>query len=161
MDHAIEKKLATLIRAQRVASFGTLREGAPLITLVLYAPAPDFSEFYIRISRLALHTASLQNDPRVSLMIAESDTRDINPQTLARVSIQGDAAMIPTTDAQFEKIKTVYLEKFPQQAITFQLGDFAMYRIVPRAARFVAGFAAAFDLTPDDFRRIAGETRFL
>ncbi|MBI5652625.1 MAG: pyridoxamine 5'-phosphate oxidase family protein [Chloroflexi bacterium] len=157
MDHDIEKKLAPLIRAQRVASFGTVRDGAPLITLVLYAPAPDFSEFYIRISRLALHTASLQNDPRVSLMIAESDTRAINPQTLARVSIQGDAAIIPATDPQSEKIKTLYLEKFPQQAITFQLGDFATYRIAPRTARFVAGFAAAFDLTPGDFRRVANQ----
>jgi putative heme iron utilization protein len=155
IDFDLQQTLARLIRTQRIAAFGTLRDGAPLVSMVLYAGSKDFSAFYIHASRLAQHTQDMLKDPRVSLMIAETDTGTQDPQTLARVSIRGETIAIPPTAADYEKTKSIYLQKFPAAAFNFTLGDFSIYKIEPRTARFVAGFGKIFNLTLDDFKQIA------
>jgi hypothetical protein len=40
----------------------------------------------------------------------------------------------------------------------FALGDFALYRVVPKAGRLVAGFGKTFNLTAQDFQRAAALT---
>lgn len=147
--------LIRLIRTQRVAAFGTLRDGAPLVSMILYAVASDFTQFYIHASRLALHTQDIREDPRVSLMIAETDTGEKDPQRLARVSIRGEAAAVPPTAGDYAEAKAIYLAKFPEAAFNFTLGDFSIYKIVPRTARYVAGFGKIFNLTVEDFKQAA------
>ena len=65
--------LARIIREVRVAALGTLRQGAPLVSMVAFLPEPDFGGFCLRISRLAWHTQDMLTDPRVSLSIVEPD----------------------------------------------------------------------------------------
>jgi hypothetical protein len=43
MNDDASKVLAGLLRGQRIGALGTLREGAPLVSMVLYLPARDFS----------------------------------------------------------------------------------------------------------------------
>jgi hypothetical protein len=155
MDSVFLQTLARLIRTQRIAAFGTLRDGGPLVSMILYAASKDFTAFYIHASRLALHTQDILKDSRVSLMIAETDTGEKDPQTLARVSIRGEAVAIPPTDADYDEAKAVYLAKFPEAAFNFTLGDFSIYKIVPRTARYVAGFSKIFNLTVEDFKQAA------
>jgi putative heme iron utilization protein len=140
--------LKTLIDGQRIASLGTLYRGAPLVTLVPYAATPDFGAFYIHISRLAQHTEAILADARVGLMIAEPDAPGANPQTLARLSLRGEASPDPGA-------KDAYLARFPEAAFNFTLADFTLYRITPLAARFVAGFGRIADLSPADLARAA------
>ena len=74
-------------------------DGGPLVSQVLFAAAPDFSAFIVHISRLAQHTQDILSNPRVSLMIADTDDGIGDPLQLARVSIHGDVAIIaPGTD---------------------------------------------------------------
>ena len=54
MDAETSAALARLLRTERIAAFGTLRDGAPLVSLVSFLAAPDFSAFTLRVSRLAL-----------------------------------------------------------------------------------------------------------
>ena len=96
MEHEAQQKLANLIRTQRVAALGTLRDSAPFISMILYVPSTDFTNYFMHVSRLAFHTQDIFKDPRVSLMIAEADDGTQNPQTLARVSIRGDAILVPS-----------------------------------------------------------------
>jgi putative heme iron utilization protein len=152
MDTDSERTLAQLIRSQRIAALGTLRDGAPLVSMVLYAASADLSTFYIHISRLAQHTQDIQQDARVSLMIAEADPGNQDPQSLARISIRGEAVEIPPTAVDYEQARAVYLEKSPQAAFNFKLGDFTLYRIQVRRARYVAGFGKIFNLTAEDFK---------
>ena len=63
MDHDSQLVLGRLIRHQRVAALGTLRKGEPVVTLIAYAVAADFSDFYIHISRLAKHTQNIRHHP--------------------------------------------------------------------------------------------------
>jgi hypothetical protein len=155
MDAESQRNLARLIRSQSTASLGTLHGGAPLVSMVLYAVAPDFTAFFIHASRLAQHTQDMLQDARVGWMIAEADAGRQNPQTLGRVSILGEAAALSPTDTGCDAAKSIYLTRFPQAAATFAFKDFSLYRLAPRAARYVAGFGKVFDLGPDDLRQAA------
>src|SRR5947207_8700806 len=126
--------LAQLIRGERIAHLATLRGGAPMASMTLYMPEPDFSAFYVHVSRLAWHTQDMQHDARVALSISETDDRRADPFTLMRVSIRGDAVQMAAGP------KHAWLARFPEQAINFELADFSFWKIVPRDARFVAGF---------------------
>ncbi|MBI4771865.1 MAG: pyridoxamine 5'-phosphate oxidase family protein [Chloroflexi bacterium] len=152
MDTQTLQSLSHLLRTLRIAALGTLPEGAPFVSLILYAEAPDFSAFYLHLSRLAVHTRAIQSDPRVGLMIAQPDLGSRNPQTLARVSIQGEARALPKDAPSFETAKSLYLTKFPEADFNFTLDDFDLYCLAPRLARFVADFGKIYDLGEEDFR---------
>jgi putative heme iron utilization protein len=135
--------LARLLRTARVAHLGTLREGAPLASMTLYLAAPDFSAFHVHVSRLAWHTQDMTADPRVALSVAETDDGREDPFTFARVTVRGEAEPLGP-DAG---LKQAWLARFPAQAVNFELSDFSFWRIVPRDARFVAGFGRIHNLS--------------
>lgn len=159
MDADSEQTLIRLLRTQRVAALGTLRDGSPLVSQVLFAAVPDFSSFTLHISRLAQHTQDILNDPHVALMIAETDDGRGDPLQLARVSIRGEARLVPLGTSEYAEARAAYLAKFPQATANFQLGDFALYGIAPRTARYVAGFGKAFNLRQESFHKLALDAR--
>ena len=133
--------LAQLVRGERIAHLATLRSGAPMVSMTLYMAEADFSAFYVHVSRLAWHTQDMSHDPRVALSVAETDDRRADPFTLMRVSIRGDAVQMTSGP------KDAWLARFPEQAINFELADFSFWKIVPRDARFVAGFGRIRNLS--------------
>ena len=149
MDTAAEQLLARLIRNTRIAALATHHEGEPNLAMVAFSFAEDFSAFYIHVSRLGKHTRDMEIDPHVSLLIAETDDSRPDPQTLARVSLQGVAEILPKDDREYIRIKHLYLIRFPESKTLFDLGDFNLWRITPKHGRFVAGFARAFNLVPE------------
>jgi putative heme iron utilization protein len=149
MDTAAEELLARLIRNTRIASLATHHEGEPNLAMVAFSFAEDFSAFYIHVSRLGKHTRDMEIDPHVSLLIAETDDSRPDPQTLARVALQGVAEILPKDDREYIRIKHLYLIRFPESEALFSLGDFNLWRITPKHGRFVAGFARAFNLVPE------------
>lgn len=155
MDADSQANLVRLLREQRIASLGTLREGAPFVSLVLFAATDDCAAFYIHVSRLARHTQDMQKDARVSLLIAEREDDKGDPQQLARITIQARATMLMPSDAEYALAQRLYLAKHPQNAPLFEFKDFALYRIEAQRARYVAGFARAFNLDAEDLRRVA------
>jgi putative heme iron utilization protein len=155
MNRQSQLDLAQLIRTKQTAALGTLHEGAPLVSLVLYLPNADFTTFYLHLSRLAQHTQAILREPQVSLMIAEADTGQQDPQTLARVSLQGVASPLPPTDAEYEAVRAAYMQRFPTAAMTVSLGDFAFYRMEPQRGRFVAGFGQIFNLSKESLQAAA------
>ena len=155
MDADARRSLSRLVRGLRIATLGTLRKGAPNVSMVAYMPARDFATVWMRLSRLAWHTQDLAVDARASLSICETDDGRIDPQTLARVTLRGDVMQIPAHDPQAAALKAAWLERFPASAVTFELADFAFWQIVPRDARFVAGLGRTYNLSASDFSRAA------
>ncbi len=155
MDQQSERTLAHLIRSTRIAALGTLHEGDPNLAMVAYAFADDFSAFYIHVSRLGKHTTDMETDPRVSLLIAETDDRRPDPQTLARVSIRGMAEILPRDDPGYARVRQNYLERFPEAEQLFSLGDFNLWKIAPKGARYVAGFGRTFNLAPEVLKKVS------
>ena len=138
--------LRSLISKERIAHLGTLRNGAPMVSMTLYLPEHDFSAFYVHVSRLAWHTQDMTHDARVALSIAETDDRRADPFTLMRVTIRGEAQRID------QGPKNAWLARFPEQAINFELADFSFWRITPRDARFVAGFGRIHNLSAAELK---------
>ena len=155
MDTELEEKLAEMLRSRRVAGLGTLRDGSPLVSMVAYLPENDFSAFYVHISKLAQHTRDLLAYPRAGMLVSEPDDGRDDPQTLARISILSRAEQIAAEDAAYPGVRSRYIARFPQSAPLFRFGDFGLWRLVPQSARFVAGFAQAFNLTPEALKRVA------
>ena len=134
---------------ERVAHLATLRNAAPMASMTLYLPEPDFSAFYVHVSRLAWHTQDMAQDARVALSIAETDDGRADPFTFMRVTVRGDALQIQDKN---EDLKRRWLERFPAQAINFELADFSFWKITPRDARFVAGFGRIHNLSATELK---------
>jgi putative heme iron utilization protein len=141
VDADPRKALAALIRKERIAHLATLRQGAPMASMTLYLAAERLDAFHVHVSRLAWHTQDMQKDARVALSIAERDDGRADPFTLMRVTIRGDAFQ------DLDGPREAWLARFPEQAINFQLADFSFWKIVPRDARFVAGFGRIHNLS--------------
>ena len=155
MDSASEQTLAHLIRSTRIAALGTLHDSEPNLAMIAYAFANDFSAFYVHVSKLGKHTGDMETDPRVSMLIVETDDRRADPQTLARISIRGTAQILPRTDPSYAQVRSIYLQRFPEAEQLFSLGDFNLWSITPRSGRFVAGFGRAFNLVPEALRKVS------
>jgi len=156
MDDATREGLVSLVLNRRLAALGTLHDGSPLVSMVLYAARPNLSKLFIHVSRLALHTGGLLADPRVGLLIAEADRPNRNPLAMSRVSIQGLAHVLDPHSNDFEEAREVYINAHPNAAFNFGLGDFLLVGIRPHSARFVAGFGRIVDIDSDDWARLAG-----
>jgi hypothetical protein len=97
----------------------------------------------------------MQKDKHVGLMISETDDGRANPQTLARLSVRGAAEFMPPGEPGYTPIKDLYISRFPESLPLFGFEDFSLWRIVPKGARYVAGFAKAFNLTLESLQKVA------
>src|SRR5688572_5069981 len=149
MDPDLSNRLRALIESQEVAALGTLHDGEPFVSMVPYALLPEGAGFVIHVSALAGHTKDMIANPAVSLMVMAAPSVEVPAQAAARITIQGEAVRIPEDAPIHEAAKAIYLERFPQSAQTFELGDFALFAIRPRQARYVGGFAQAKTLTAE------------
>jgi putative heme iron utilization protein len=153
MDLPSKNLLFSLVSNSRVASLGTLHDGGPFVSMVLAAPDPSHSVWFIYVSRLSGHTQDLLRDRRASLMLAMPDAGGKDPQQLARLTLVGEATELESGSPEEASAKEIYLGKFPHMAeIVGQLGDFSFWVIRPKSARFVGGFARAFTLDPAALR---------
>jgi heme iron utilization protein len=155
VDESDLHALISLVRERSLAALGTIVEGGPLVSMVLYASAPDLSRLYLHVSRIAQHTRGLLSQPRVGLLISEPDRVSRNPLTLARVSIQGLARPLQEGSPSFGNARSLYLAAHPTAAINFDLPDFLLFSVHPESARFIAGFGKIFDLDREAWARLA------
>lgn len=146
-----KRRLAALLRTSRWAALATARDGEPLSTWVAVAAEEDLGGFLLHLSRLALHTRYLEANPQASLGFTEPDadpSRD--PQTLARVSLQGRVTWIERDSGEYESARARYLERLPHAAVQFGLGDFILARFVPATVRYVPGFGRVHRVSPEE-----------
>jgi putative heme iron utilization protein len=120
-----------------------------MVSMVAYAPSAELSAFYMLTSELAQHTQDMRRDSNVSLLITEADDGRDDPLTLARISIRGQAAVLPVGQPGYTPARSLYLASFPRAAPLFEFGDFELWQITARGGRFIAGFGKAFNLTPE------------
>jgi hypothetical protein len=123
-----------------------------MASMTLFMPERDFSAFYVHVSRLAWHTQDMLQDARIALSIAETDDGRADPFTLMRVTVRGEALQIQPTP---EELKSRWLQRFPEQAINFELADFSFWKITPRDARFVAGFGRIHNISAKELEAVA------
>ncbi|MFO1420378.1 MAG: hypothetical protein U1F59_05460 [Candidatus Competibacteraceae bacterium] len=110
----------------------------------------------LHLSTLSGHTRNLLAHPRASLAISEPERDGEDPQILARVTIQGEVAIVARDSEDYREAARRYQERLPDSAPRFEFGDFLLLRLTPARIRFVGGFARAYTL--DDLGlRAAGQ----
>ncbi|WP_024574471.1 MULTISPECIES: DUF2470 domain-containing protein [unclassified Afipia] len=152
MDPSVHVKPARLTRSllgrSRQGALATLMPGSgdPYCSLVNVASMPDGSPVLL-ISRLAIHTMNILNDPRVSLMLDERVPGD--PLEGARIMLAGAAEEVQGDDAELARRR--YLAAHPSAEDFVGFKDFSFFRIVPKDVHLVAGFGRIVDIAPKDF----------
>jgi heme iron utilization protein len=147
MNYDQKSLLLSLMKSSKTASLGTCKENQPYVSLTPYSCKENFTEFYIHISKLAVHTKNITDNSKVSLMISQSEDTNTNPLSLARVTLTGNALEVGRADINYNSIKENYLKKYPTAEMLFNLDDFHIYKIEIEQGRYVAGFANTYNLT--------------
>lgn len=155
MDEAEEREIGRLVRTQRWAALATVHKGKPYASMVSYAAEQNFESILLHLSRLAPHTRNLLQNPEAALLIAEPDPGRGDPQTLGRLTIEGEVRPIERETAGYEEAREWYLRRLPDAEGLFEFSDFQLFRLVPTKARYVGGFARAHSLTPAQLREAA------
>ncbi len=125
-----------LLRAARAGYLATQSDGQPFASLITPAMAPDLS-ILMFITNLSEHTRQLMADPRCALLV-HGAAESANPQTAPRATITGLAERVE--DAA---LMTRWLAIHPYAELYAGFADFGLWRIVPRGASFIGGFARA------------------
>ncbi len=147
------RALAQLLRAQRVAALATLEpDGSPFASMVPFAIEPQQGGLVLHVSALAPHTANLEREPRVSLLVMQAEQAGEPVHALPRVSLLGCASTPQPGSAHWAACRAAYLQRFPEAEPMTQLGDFRFVAIELQGARQVAGFGAARSVAADELR---------
>src|ERR1035438_1363665 len=110
--------------------------GYPFGSVVTYAVEATGSPIFL-LSRLAVHTTNLLNNPKASLCVfAEAVEND--PLNSARVNFFGDVT--PLREAELPPARSLYLARHPESEQWIDFGDFALYRMALTEAYYVGGF---------------------
>ncbi len=156
MNVESQNRLVAIFKEINIGSLGTVRDGHPFVTMVLFIPAPDYSAFYINVSKLTYPAQNMMMDSRVSLMLAEDEAKHPDPQQLARISIIGTAKAMEPSDPECPDVRARYIKRFPSAAQALNSEDFMMFRIVPEKARYVAALGQIHELSVQQIKDMLG-----
>ena len=143
-----------LLQNERHGVLSTLSDkldGWPYGSLMPFALSAE-GEPLVLLSTLAEHTQNLLNDPRVSLFVHdEAGTRE-NPQAAARATLicLAEALAGKESVAAGER----YLERFPQSARLFQMGDFKLFKLKVERIRYIGGFGDMYWVSRKEYEMV-------
>jgi putative heme iron utilization protein len=156
VDDGDKETLAGLLYARRWGALGSARDGEPLASWVAFVAEEPLTGFLMHLSRLALHTRYLLDNRQASLAVSEADADPArDPQTLARVSVQGTVEWLERDTPAWEQAQARYLSRLPQAEPLFGFADFHLCRLVPQWARFVPGLGRAHRLDAGQLRALS------
>lgn len=136
-----------LLRCARSGALASLHPatGSPFASLVTVATDHAGSPVLL-LSDLAVHSANIAADPRVSLLVGDSAPGD--PLRAARLSLVG--ALAPVPDDQAAIVRRRFLSRHADAALYCDFGDFRFHSMTVGAAHLVAGFGRIVDLAGAD-----------
>jgi putative heme iron utilization protein len=137
-DHAaLCRDLVARASSATLSTHAREPEGFPHGSLVAVA-ADDAGRPLLLLSTLAEHTGNLLARPEVSLLFVEPTAPGGDPLAGGRVTLLGTCAALP--EAEVAAARTAFLARHPSAAQYVDFADFAFYRVMPRALRYVGGF---------------------
>lgn len=134
----------TLLRTVRAGTLATLdrSSGAPFASLVSVATDMDGAPILL-VSGLSSHTANLDVDPRVSLLLAPGGKGD--PLAHPRLTLGGRVVAAPEA-----RIRRRFLDRHPKASLYADFPDFSFRRLEIGAVHLNGGFARAASLSPGE-----------
>jgi putative heme iron utilization protein len=144
-----------MLSSRRVLCLAVVIDGEPAASLLPFVAAPDYSGVFVQASALARHSRALIDGASVGLLFHDPDTEVVDPLQVARLTVQATVERIERDTPRFEAARSQLTARIPSVEVTLELADFSVYRLVFNSGRYVAGFARAFDVTPEDFRDLS------
>ena len=153
MSQEIPAMVVTLLH-QRQAMLATIHEGNPHAGMVAATGTPDGQAILLHLSQLAAHTRHLLAHPAVALLWCEPDRADVTDvQTLARLTVYGQAQLVARDAAEYASLQAIYLRRFPTATMLFDFRDFNLFKVVIDHGRFVGGFGQALNLSTAELQQ--------
>ena len=114
-----------------------------------YAPCVWFDgDCYLYLSGLSSHSANLEGNPKISLLLLDEAAKAANAFARKRASLQGKAQIIKRDDAVFTRVMRMFHERFGKvMQIIEPLPDFRLFRVVATSGSFIRGFGQAYELS--------------
>ncbi|WP_416358292.1 HugZ family protein [Aureimonas phyllosphaerae] len=140
-----------LLRTARHAALAWLdpETHAPMTSRVALATDVDGSPILL-LSQLSVHTRALGADPRISLLVGETNEGDALNQP--RLSLAGSAMGPIAGDADaYERLMRRFTAHHPSARLYGTFSDFSCWRVEIGSAFLNGGFARAYPLGRDDF----------
>lgn len=132
-----------LLQEATYATLGTIdAEGGPFTSLVALGRDKDLCPIIIT-SHLSGHTAHLERDGRVSLLMTSIGKGD--PLAHPRVTLTGHANAAREGEAEYERLKPIYLAQNPKAQLYVQLPGFWFWKITPQRVALNGGFGKAWN----------------
>ena len=134
-----------LLRTIRSGGLATLDpDGAPFATLVTVATDLDGSPLLLT-SRLSGHTANMEREARVSILLAQTGKGD--PLAHPRLTVLGRAAR-----TQEPRVRARFLARHPKAELYADFPDFSFWRVEISRGHLNGGFARAATLSAAELR---------
>jgi putative heme iron utilization protein len=134
-----------LLRRTCWASLATQRGGQPAASLVTHAIAPDGAVLML-LSALSGHARQLENEPRCGLMVT-GQPENLNWQTAPRLSVTGTAVKLDDTTEDGHRLRRIWVTHHPYAKLYADFSDFSVWRLLPAAGLYVAGFGRIHKLS--------------
>ncbi len=151
----VDSDAKALLAQHRWAGLATNdRDGRPYASMVAYALYPQSAGVLFFLSRLSAHTRHLLSNGECSLVISQVDDGLGDPQTLARLTLQGQVNVIARTSSDFDRAKASYCRRLPQSERLFEFSDFVLFHFQAERGRCIAGFGRAHELTSLQLSRV-------
>ena len=134
-----------LLRTIRSGALATIApDGVPFATLVTVATDPDGSPLLLT-SRLSGHTANMEREPRVSILLAQTGRGD--PLAHPRLTVMGRAERTGEP-----RVRARFLARHPKAELYADFADFSFWRVEIAGGHLNGGFARAASLSAADLR---------
>lgn len=148
-DFNAEAVARALLRTARAGALATIdrNTGHPFASLVNVATDVDASPL-ILVSRLATHTANLENDGRASLLLSSGGRGD--PLAHPRLTVLGTFGPVARDHRDEPRLRRRFLARHPKSELYAGFADFTFWRLTVASGHLNAGFARAADLKPAD-----------
>jgi len=132
-----------LMRTARYATLATIDRttGGPYPSLVTAATDVDGAPIVL-ISRLALHTLNLEQNPVSGILFAEVGAGDPLVHPRVSVTTRADRSDDP-------RVRRRFLARHPDATMYAGFADFAFWRLVPEGGHLVAGFGRIVDIAKE------------
>ena len=144
----LDRLLVDLLRTRRTLALGTLDEaGEPAVSMTPYALDPAGPDLIILVSALAAHTRQLLAHPRASALVCAGENEADSVHALPRATLQLEARRPEPGSAEAQEALARYIARHPAGEMLASLPDFTVMRLRVDAARQIAGFGAARDVS--------------
>jgi len=108
----------------------------------------------LHLSKLARHTANIERNPNIGLMICTPETEGASPLSLPRLSMQGEIALV--AGDQLQAAQAAYVQQIPDAEPLFSFADFKLFEFSAARIYWVGGFGKARRVSPGQWQKFAG-----